>query len=170
MSEKSIVAFLVENKPGVLFNVANLFRRRGFNIHTISTGTLLDGDVTRMTIIVDSNDRALTQIVEQLDKMVDVIVVRRLEPVRTVLRELLLVKLSVADPMAREEALRVINEYHGLIHDIGPESLIAEVTGEPVRIDQFLEQVKSIGIEEMSRTGATALEKGRLKLELDDKW
>jgi acetolactate synthase-1/3 small subunit len=159
MSQKSIVAFLVENKPGVLFNVANLFRRRGFNIHTISTGTLLDGDVTRMTIIV-----------EQLDKMVDVIVVRRLEPVRTVLRELLLVKLSVADPMAREEALRVINEYHGLIHDIGPESLIAEVTGEPERIDQFLEQVKSIGIEEMSRTGATALEKGRLKLELDEKW
>jgi len=170
MSQKSIVAFLVENKPGVLFNVANLFRRRGFNIHTISTGTLMDRDITRMTIIVDSDDRSLNQIVEQLDKMVDVIEVRRLDPLRTVLRELLLVKLSVADPMAREEALRVINEYHGLIHDIGPESLIAEVTGEPERIDQFLEQVKSIGIEEMSRTGATALEKGRLRLELDEKW
>ena len=170
MFQKSIVAFLVENKPGVLFNVANLFRRRGFNIHTISTGTLMDHDVTRMTIIVDADDKSLNQIVEQLDKMVDVIEVRRLDPVRTILRELLLVKLQTKDPMAREEALSIINAYHGLIQDISPETVVAEVTGEPDKIDEFLEQVKSIGIEEMSRTGATALEKGLLKLEVDEKW
>ena len=168
--ERQIIAFLVEDKPGVLFNVANMFRRRGFNIHTISTGGVLDTGMTRMTIIAEVDAKALTQIVEQLDKMVDVVEVKHLDRVRTVLRELLLVKLRVADPWAREEALGVVNAYHGLIHDIGPETLIAEVTGEPEKIDQFLEQVKSIGIEEMSRTGATALEKGRLKLEIDEEW
>jgi acetolactate synthase-1/3 small subunit len=130
----------------------------------------MEGDVTRMTIIVDSDPKALNQILEQLDKMVDVIEVKRLDPLRTVIRELLLVKLSTDDPMAREEALNVIKEYHGLIQDIGPDTIIAEVTGEPEKIDGFLEQVKSIGIVEMSRTGATALEKGRLTLELNEKW
>lgn len=170
MMERQIVAFLVEDKPGVLFNVANMFRRKSFNIHTISTGNVFGTDLTRMTIIVESDAGAVSQITAQLDKMVDVLEVRRLDPVRTVLRELLLVKLRVADPLARDDALTAVNEYHGLIHDIGPETLIAEITGDPDTLDRFLEQVKSIGIEEMSRTGATALEKGRQKLEYDEEW
>ncbi len=66
--------------------------------------------------------------------------------------------------MAREEALRHVNNYHGLILHIDPDNLIAEVTGEPETIDEFIDHVRPIGIEELSRTGVTALEKGRLKL------
>jgi len=80
------------------------------------------------------------------------------------MREMALVKLHTADPMAREEALVHVNSYHGLILHIEPESLIAEVTGEPETIDEFIDHVRPIGIEELSRTGITALEKGRLKL------
>jgi len=80
------------------------------------------------------------------------------------MREMALVKLNTSDPLAREEALRQVNSYHGLILDIEPESLIAEVTGEPEIIDEFIETVRPIGIEELSRTGVTALEKGWLKL------
>ncbi|UCD46127.1 MAG: acetolactate synthase small subunit [Candidatus Bathyarchaeota archaeon] len=158
------MAFLVENKPGVLFNVANMFRRRGFNIESIAVGAVENPELARMTVSVNVDRRELNQIVEQLHKMVDVVNVKRLDPMRTIMREMLLIKLNITDPMAREEALRHINTYHGLIHHIEPETIIAEISGEPETIDEFIEKMKPIGIEEISRTGVTALEKGRLKL------
>ncbi|MCW4036392.1 MAG: acetolactate synthase small subunit [Candidatus Bathyarchaeota archaeon] len=160
----STVAFLVENKPGVLFNVSNMFRRRGFNIESISVGPVENPELARMTVTVEANSRELNQIVEQLAKMVDVVKVKRLDPMRTMMREMLLVKVETSDPMAREEALRHVNTYHGLILHIEPDSLIAEITGEPGTIDEFIDKVRPIGIEELSRTGVTALEKGRLML------
>ena len=167
MSERHIVAFLVENRPGVLFNISNLFRRKNFNIHSITAGTVTD-DTERITIVVQADSRGINQVVELLNKMVEVIEVKRLDTLRTVTRELALVKLTTNDPMAKEEALKLVNEYHGLILNIESDNLIAEVTGETETIDDFLEAVKSIGIEEVSRTGVTALEKGRLKLEKGD--
>ena len=161
---QTTIAFLVENKPGVLFNVANMFRRRDFNIESISVGALEEPDLARMTVTVDADARILNQIVEQLGKMVDVVNVKRLDPMRTMMREMLLIKVDTTDPMAREEALKHVNTYHGLILNIEPESLIAEVTGVPETIDEFIGLMRSIGILELSRTGVTALEKGRLKL------
>ena len=165
MSEMHVVAFLVENRPGVLFNISNMFRRKNFNIHSITAGTVLDDNTVRITIVVQADARGVNQVVEQLDKMVDVIEAKRLDPLRTVNRELALVKLTTTDPMAREEALNLVNDYHGLILNIEPDNLIAEVTGESEEIDAFLEAVKPIGVEEVSRTGVTAVEKGRLRLE-----
>ena len=161
---QTTIAFLVENKPGVLFNVANMFRRRDFNIESISVGALEEPDLARMTVTVDADARILNQIVEQLGKMVDVVNVKRLDPMRTMMREMLLIKVDTTDPMARDEALKHVNTYHGLILNIEPESLIAEITGAPETIDEFIGLMRSIGILELSRTGVTALEKGRLKL------
>ncbi len=158
------ISFIVENKAGVLFNVTNLFRRRAFNIEPIAAGAMEDPSYARMTIHIDADAKTLNQMVEQLSKMVEVIKVKRLDPLRTISRELLMVKLSTSDPLAREDALRHINNQHGLVLDIDDESIMAEVTGDPEELDKFLEYVKSIGIVEMSRTGITALEKGRLKL------
>jgi acetolactate synthase-1/3 small subunit len=164
MTQLSTIAFLVENKPGVLFQVSNLFRRRGYNIESISVGPVEDSDLARMTVSVFADSRELNQIVEQLDKMVDVVKIKRLDPMRSIMREMLLVKLDTSDPMAREETLRHVNSFHGLILHIDPDSIIAEITGEPAAIDEFIETTSSIGIEELSRTGVTALEKGGLKL------
>ncbi|MGD2142188.1 MAG: acetolactate synthase small subunit [Candidatus Bathyarchaeota archaeon] len=164
MGHRYTIAFLVENKPGVLFNVSNLFRRRGYNIESISVGPVVEKDVARMTVTVEADARELNQIVLQLEKMVEVIKVKRLDPMRSIMREMLLIKLDTADPMAREETLRHVNAYHGLILHIDPDSIIAEVTGKPEAIDQFIELTRPIGIDELSRTGVTALEKGRLKL------
>jgi acetolactate synthase-1/3 small subunit len=158
------ISFIVENKAGVLFNVANLFRRRGFNIESIAVGAMEDPSYARMTIHVEADAKTLNQMVEQLSKMVEVIKVKRLDPLRTISRELLMVKLNTNDPIAREDALRHINNQHGLVLDIDDDSIMAEITGDPEELDNFLEYVKSIGIVEMSRTGITALEKGRLKL------
>ena len=164
MAQLSTIAFLVENKPGVLFNVSNMFRRRGFNIESISVGAVENPELARMTISIEADSRELNQVVEQLAKMVDVVNVKRLDPMRTMMREMLLIKVDTSDPMAREEALRHINAYHGLILYIEPDNLIAEITGEPTTIDEFIGKMSPIGIEELSRTGVTALEKGRLKL------
>jgi acetolactate synthase-1/3 small subunit len=161
---QTTIAFLVENKPGVLFNVANMFRRRDFNIESISVGALEEPDLARMTVTVEADARILNQIVEQLGKMVDVVNVKRLDPMRTMMREMLLIKVDTTDPLAREVALKHVNTYHGLILNIEPESLIAEITGDPEAIDEFIALMRSIGILELSRTGVTALEKGRLKL------
>ncbi len=164
MTQLCTIAFLVENKPGVLFNVSNMFRRRGYNIESISVGPVEDSELARMTVSVEANSRVLNQIVEQLDKMVEVIKVKRLDPMRSIMREMLLIKLDTSDPMAREETLKHVNAFHGLILYIDTECIIAEVTGEPEAIDDFIEKTRSIGIEELSRTGVTALEKGRLNL------
>lgn len=158
------VSFLVENKAGVLFNVTNLFRRRGFNIESIAVGTVQNPKYSRMTITVEADLKTLANLVEQLEKMVEVIKVKRLDPLRTIKREMLLVKLRTRDPLAREDALKYINGQHGLVLDIDDESIMAEVTGDPWELEEFLEYVKSIGIVELSRTGITALEKGRLQL------
>ena len=161
---RHIVSFIVEDKPGVLFKVSNLFRRRGYNIHSITVGNTEEIGLSRMTVTVDADSKVLNQIVEQLDKMVDVIKVKRLDPVRTITREMVMIKLRTPTTAARIDALDHINTYHGLILDIEPESLVAEVTGDPTTIDEFIEKVREIGIEEISRTGGTALERGKLKL------
>ena len=164
MPPLNTIAFLVENKAGVLFQVSNMFRRRGFNIESISVGAVEDPQIARMTVSVYADNKELNQIVLQLEKMVDVIKVKRLDPMRSIMRELVLIKLDTVDPMAREETLRHVNAYHGLILHIDAESIIAEVTGEPETIDEFISKTRPIGIEELSRTGVTALEKGNLKL------
>ncbi|MGQ9680438.1 MAG: acetolactate synthase small subunit [Candidatus Bathyarchaeia archaeon] len=160
----STIAFLVENKPGVLFNVTNLFRRRGFNIESITVGPMENPELARMTVSVKADARIINQIIEQLDKMVDVIKVKRLDPMRTVMREMVLIKLNTIDPLSREEALRCVNEYHGLILDIEPDSIVVEITGEPTTINEFIRKAQPLGVIELSRTGVTALEKGHLKL------
>lgn len=162
--QKHVVSFIVENKPGVLFKVSNLFRRRGYNIEGITVGTMIDPELSRMTVTINADSRELNQIIEQLDKLVEVIKIKRLDPIRTISRELILIKLITQDPMARQEAVEAINNSHGLILDVEPENIIAEITGEPADIDNFLERVKKVGIKEISRTGATALEKGEIIL------
>ena len=165
MNDLNIISFLVENKPGVLFNISNMFRRKNFNIHSIAAVAGEDPEITRITITVRGNAKAVTKLVEQLDQMVDVVKVKRLDPLRTVIRDLGIIKLHTADPMAQEEALYTINKYHGLILDIKPDTVITEITGSTDEINTFMEEVSHIGIIESARTGITAIEKGWITLE-----
>jgi acetolactate synthase-1/3 small subunit len=165
VTDLNIISFLVENKPGVLFNISNMFRRKNFNIHSIAAVAGEDPEITRITITVMGNAKAVTKLVEQLDQMVDVVKVKRLDPLRTVVRDLAIIKLHTADPMAQEEALSSINKYHGLILDIKPDTVITEITGSTDEINSFMEEVRHIGIIESARTGITAIEKGWITLE-----
>ena len=93
-----VISVLVENKPGVLHGVANLFRRRNFNIESITVGPSEKPDIARMTITVNGDEKTLEQVVKQLAKLIDVLKVEELEQGNFVMRELALIKVKCAKP------------------------------------------------------------------------
>ena len=95
ISKSHTISVLVENSPGVLARVAGLFSRRGYNIDSLAVGPTEDEKVSRMTIVINVEDHALEQVVSQLDKLVNVISITELNPVASVQRELLLVKVKI---------------------------------------------------------------------------
>ena len=155
-----IVATLVENQPGVLYEVANMFRRRAFNIDSISVGLVETSDLARMTIMVKGDDRTVEQIVKQLNKIITVIKVTILDAPNTVIRELALIKIHTADIQARSDLIQYVNIFRGHIIDVAQSSLIVEITGDSEKIDAFIDLSRSFGIKEIARTGIAALIRG----------
>jgi len=160
----NVISFLVENKPGVLFNISNTIRRKNFNIHSITAIAGEEGDTSRITITSKGDPRETDKLVEQMDKMIDIISVKRLDPLRTVQRDLALIKLHTADQVAQEKALEITNKYKGLILDVKPDTLIVQITGSASEVSNFQAEVEHIGIVEAARTGITAIEKGWITL------
>jgi acetolactate synthase-1/3 small subunit len=153
----------VENKPGVLFRAANMFRRRGFNIDSISVGEIEQEDLSRMTITIHGDEDVAEQIVKQVSKLIDVIKVQVLDQEETVQRELALIKIQVSDSRALSELTNYSEIFRNRIIDISRDTLMVEVTGTPDKIDAFIELVSGYGIKEMARTGITALQRGGKK-------
>jgi len=158
--ERYIISTIVENKPGVLYRASNMFRRRGFNIDSISVGPTERKDLARMTITIRGDDATVEQLVKQLSKLIDAIKVSVLNPKNTVVRELALVKLHVADAKARSDIINYANVFKSRVVDVTPGSMILEITGTSDKIDAFLNLAATFGIKEMARTGITALTRG----------
>jgi acetolactate synthase-1/3 small subunit len=158
--ELHIVAALVENKPGVLFRITNLFRARSFNIESITVGTTEQKDLSRMTITTVTDEKTLDQLVKQLRKLIDVVDVKVLETDRAVYRELALIKMKAVDPTTRSEIMNYANIFRGNIIDIGKETITVEITGTPDKIDAFRNLVEQYGIAQLARTGVSALPRG----------
>jgi acetolactate synthase I/III small subunit len=155
-----IVSTLVENKPGVLFRVTNLFRARNFNIESITVGSTEQKDLSRMTITTNSDEKTLDQLVKQLRKLIDVVEVKVLDNEKTVYRELALIKMKAVDPTTRSEIINYSTIFRGNILDIGKETITVEVTGTPDKIDAFKNLVEHYGIAQLARTGVLALPRG----------
>jgi acetolactate synthase-1/3 small subunit len=155
-----IVSALVENKPGVLFRVTNLFRARNFNIESITVGSTEQQDLSRMTITTNSDEKTLDQLVKQLRKLIDVIEVKVLDTDKTVYRELALIKIRALNPTTRSEIVNYSAIFRGSILDIGKETITVEITGTPDKIDAFKNLVEHYGIAQLSRTGVSALPRG----------
>ena len=130
---KHKVAVLVENNPGVLAKVANLFSRRGYNIDSLVVSDTEDKAISRMTIVVDGDERTIEQVTKQLHKLVDVIKVNDLTNDDTVCRQLLLVRVA-ADRDTRGEIIQLMDIFRARIIDIGRRSLIIEATGDESKI------------------------------------
>jgi acetolactate synthase-1/3 small subunit len=163
MKKRYILSTIVENKPGVLFGVANLFRRRGYNIDSISVGPIEEKGLSRMTITLFGDGDMAEQTVKQLSKLVDVVKVQILNYEETVHRELALIKIQYKSNKSLSELTNYCNIFRNRVIDVSPESMIIEVTGVPEKIDAFLEIVSGYGIQEMARTGLTALQRGTKK-------
>ena len=155
-----IISAVVEDKPGVLFRVTNLFRARNFNIESITVGLTENADLSRMTITTESDEKTLDQLVKQLRKLIDVVDVKVLDIERTVYRELALIKLKAVDPTTRMEITNFASIFRANILDISKETIIVEVTGTPDKIDAFKNLVDHYGIVQLARTGVSALSRG----------
>lgn len=155
-----IVSALVENKPGVLFRVTNLFRARNFNIESITVGSTEQKDLSRMTITTNSDEKIVEQLVKQLRKLIDVVDVKLLDIDRTVYRELALIKIKAIEPSSRSEIINYATIFRGNILDIGKENITVEITGTPDKIDAFKNLVENYGISQLARTGVLALQRG----------
>jgi acetolactate synthase-1/3 small subunit len=143
---------LVENKPGVLNRVASLFRRRNFNIESLNVGRTEDPEISRMTIVVDSEGVEARKVEANLYKLVNVIDVQDVTNCPSVSRDLALVKVK-ASAEQRAEIANLVSIFRARIVDVAPDSVIVEITGTEDKIESLLELLKPIGILEMVRTG-----------------
>lgn len=160
MMNKYVIAVLVENKPGVLTRVSSMFTRRGFNIDALTVGEIEDSSYSRITITITGDENTRDQFVSQLRKLFNVKKVQVLEAGKTISRELLLIKVRNS-PEIRPEIMAAAEVYRGKIIDYAADVMSVEVTGEPVKIDSFIELMKPMGILEMCRTGIVAIERGK---------
>jgi len=155
-----IVSAIVEHKPGVLYSVSNMFRRRGFNIETITVGASEQKDLARLTVTIKGDERMVEQVVKQLQKLIDVVKVSILDPEFTVTRELALVKISTLDTKVRSDVINYTEIFKGHVVDVAHDSLVVEITGDSDKISAFIELMKPFGLKEIARTGITALSRG----------
>ena len=154
---KHIINVLVENEFGVLSRIASLFSGRGFNIESLTVAETDDSTVSSMTIVTQGDNHIIEQITKQLNKLINVIKVVELTEAVQMAREMVLLKFAVNSGAKRLEMLHLVEVYQGRVLELGPRSLIVELTGEQTKIEAALEVLGPFGIKEMSRTGMVAL-------------
>lgn len=154
--QKHTISVLVNDQPGVLARVANLFGRRGFNIDSITVGAAEEKGLSRMVIVTTGDERTLEQVMKQLHKLIDVIKVQHLSAGSMVAREIVLIKVD-ASPATRMEITGIVEPFRAAIVDVGPQSVIVQATGDSEKIDALTELLRPYGIRELTRTGLTAM-------------
>lgn len=150
---------LVEDKPGVLNRVASLFRRRAFNIESLTVGHTERPGVSRMTIVVDSDRTDAQKVAQNLNKLVNVIQTEDVTERPAVIRDLALIKVQ-ANGRTRAEVMQLVETFRARVVDVGLESLMVEVTGTEEKVDGLVEVLRPFGILEMVRTGRVAMVRG----------
>ncbi|MCL4241427.1 MAG: acetolactate synthase small subunit [Dehalococcoidia bacterium] len=157
-AQHTVVA-IVEDKPGVLMRVASLFRRRGFNIESLTVGYSEAPGLSRMTIVVDGASAPVEQVEKQLYKLIDVVKVTDLSNEDMVARELAMLKVR-CNNVNRHELLDIANVFRADVVDIATNSIILQVVGDEDKIDGLVKMCEPYGIRELSRTGRIAMVRG----------
>ncbi|MFH1190023.1 MAG: acetolactate synthase small subunit [Candidatus Omnitrophota bacterium] len=165
---KHTISILVENKFGVLARISGLFSARGFNISSLAVGETEDPTVSRMTIVVEGDDKTLEQIKKQSNKLIDVIKVIDYKEGDFIDRELILVKVS-SQPKTKKAILEAVEAVGAKIESAGERSLCIEATGDQTKIKTLLELLKPFGILEVVRTGRVAMDTTDKGLKADGK-
>jgi acetolactate synthase I/III small subunit len=152
-------AVYVDNKPGVLNRVASLVRRRAFNIESLTVGHTESAGVSRMTVVVDTDEYGARRLEAHLAKLVPVRRVDNITAAPSIARDLALIKVAATGD-ARTQVMQLVDVYRARIIDVSPESLVIETTGTEDKIDSLLEVLRPYGVMEMVRTGRIAMARG----------
>ena len=147
----------VENKAGVLARIAGLFSRRGFNIESLAVAPTDDDRFSRITIVVDVSSTSIDQVVKQLDKLINVLEIRELDPDTSVERELMMATLSAPTAEARREMLDLVQIFDAQVLNVGFDQLMVSLAGSQRRLDDLEALLSPYGILEIQRTGKIAL-------------
>jgi len=153
---KHTLTALLENRPGVLNRVVSLFRRRGFNLDSLTVGRTHRDEISRMTLVIDSNRVEAERLAAELRKLINVIRVEHLSSRPYVTRDLALIKVSVGAD-TRAEVMHLCEVFRARVIDVAKQSIILELTGDEEKIEGLIELLRPIGIIEMVRTGLVSL-------------
>ena len=156
---KHIIALLLENEPGALSRVVDLFAARGYNIESLSVAPTEDASLSRMTIVTRGSGDVIEQITKHLNRLIDVVKVVDLTEANYIERELMIIKLRAVGK-EREEMKRMADIFRGRIIDVTDKSYTIELTGDAAKIDAFLQAVDRSAILETVRTGASGISRG----------
>ncbi len=157
---KHTISVLVENHAGVLSRISGLFSRRGFNIDSLAVGVTDDPAISRITIVAEGNEYTLEQIEKQLNKLIEVIKVKTLDPDELLSRELLLIKVSVP-PEKRSEIMTIAEIMGAKIIDLTLTTITLEISDTKPNVTRFEEILSPYGIIEVVRTGIIAIQSGQ---------
>lgn len=149
---------LVEDRPGVLNRIVSKWRQRSFNIESLAVGHSEVEGLSRMTFVVDANANA-DQVVRQVDKLVDVVHIRDVSREDIVAREMAIIKVK-ADKNTRSQIIDLAEVFKAEVLDVGPETLILEVTGQEIKVDSLVALLQDYEIIELVRTGRVAMIRG----------
>jgi len=157
--DRTLIA-TVADRPGVLNRVASLFRRRAFNIESLTVGHTERQGISRMTIVVDSRRTDAKKVAQNLEKLVDVLNVEDITNQSAILHDLALIKVRIHDRAARSEIMRIADSFQARLIDMCPRTAMVEIAGSERKIDTVVEALSSHGILEMVRTGRVAMVRG----------
>jgi acetolactate synthase I/III small subunit len=152
-------AIYVEDRPGVLNRVASLFRRRGFNIHSLAVGHSEVPGLSRMTAVIETDEGGARRAQAHLYKIINVVRVEDITGRPVIMRDLALIKVA-ADQTTRSCLMQLTQVFNARIVDVAPDSLVLEICGSEARIDGLLEVLRPYGVIEMVRAGRIAMERG----------
>ncbi|MEB3232073.1 MAG: acetolactate synthase small subunit [Leptolyngbyaceae bacterium] len=153
---KHTLSVLVEDEAGVLTRIAGLFARRGFNIESLAVGHTEKEGISRITMVVEGDDRAIDQVVKQLNKLINVLKISDITEVPCVERELMLLKVN-ASSATRSEIVELSQIFRARVVDVAEESITLEVVGDPGKMVAIVQVLTRFGIREIARTGKIAL-------------
>jgi acetolactate synthase-1/3 small subunit len=155
---RTFVAY-VEDQPGVLNRIASLFRRRNFNIVSLNVGRTHEPGISRMTVVVEADDDKARRIEANLYKLVNVLSVEEITNAPNIVRDLALIKVK-APPEKRSEVLQLCQVFRARAVDVGPDTLVVEITGTQDKIMGLLAILEPFGVLEMVQSGTVAMTRG----------
>lgn len=157
------LSVLVEDVPGALTRVAGLFARRAFNIDSLAVGPTETPGLSRMTVVVQADEKLLEQVTKQLNKLINVIKIDELEQTHSVQREHVLIKVN-ADAETRTQVTQAADYFRARVVDVSPETVVLEATGSGEKVAALLDVMEPFGIREIVQAGTLAIARGRKSL------